>query len=147
MADPSPVLAGEAQEAGQLGQGVGQAGDRRGVAVAPAAGERLGTLACLVDRRLAGLGGDVVEDLPERGLDLGLGVGGVRPVPRRPPAGPALRVVEKLLNGPAAMTSRHDPDVVPTVPVNDQPQALMQHPGTRPLRKGLASMPQRHLDC
>jgi hypothetical protein len=30
----------------------------------------------LIDRQLARVGGDVVEDLPERDLDLGLGVGG-----------------------------------------------------------------------
>jgi len=39
-------------------------------------GEGVRPLAGLGDRCLAGLGGDVVEDLPERGLDLGLGVGG-----------------------------------------------------------------------
>jgi hypothetical protein len=44
--------------------------------VAPAAGERLGAAARLLDRRLARVGGDVVEDLPERLLDLVLGVGG-----------------------------------------------------------------------
>jgi hypothetical protein len=68
------VLAGEPQERGQLGQGVGQAGDRRGVAVAVAPSEGLGPLARLGDGLLAGVGGDLVEDLPERGLDLVLGV-------------------------------------------------------------------------
>jgi hypothetical protein len=38
--------------------------------------ERLGASARLLDRQLARVGGDVVEDLPERGLDLVLGVGG-----------------------------------------------------------------------
>jgi hypothetical protein len=70
------VLTRKAQEAGQLGQGVGQAGDRRGVALLVAVGEGVRPAAGLGDRSLAGLGGDVVEDLPERGLDLGLGVGG-----------------------------------------------------------------------
>jgi hypothetical protein len=69
------VLTRKAQEAGQLGQGVQQAGDRRGVALLVAVGEGVRPAAGLGDRSLAGLGGDVVEDLPERGLDLGLGVG------------------------------------------------------------------------
>ena len=73
VADPGPVLTGKAQERGELRQGVQQAGHRRGVVVAPAAGERLGAASRLVDRRLAGVGGDVVEDLPERLLDLVLG--------------------------------------------------------------------------
>lgn len=68
------MLAGEAQEAGQLGQGVGQARDRCGVAVAVAAGEGLGPAAGFGDGLLARVGGDVVEDLPEGGLDLVLGV-------------------------------------------------------------------------
>jgi hypothetical protein len=76
VADPGPVLTRKAQEAGQLGQDVQQAGDRRGVALLVAVGEGVRPAAGLGDRSLAGLGGDVVEDLPERGLDLGLGVGG-----------------------------------------------------------------------
>jgi hypothetical protein len=68
------MLAREAQEAGQLGQGVGQAAHRRGVALAVPVGEDVRALAGLGDCRLAGVGGDVVEDLPERGLDLGLGM-------------------------------------------------------------------------
>jgi hypothetical protein len=65
---------GEAQEAGELGQGVQQAGDRCRVARVVAVGEGVRPLAGLGHRGLAGFGVDVVEDLPERGLDLGLGV-------------------------------------------------------------------------
>jgi hypothetical protein len=68
------VLAREAQEAGQLGQGVQQAGDRCGVALVVAVGEGARPPAGLGDRSLAGFGVEVVEDLPERRLDLGLGV-------------------------------------------------------------------------
>jgi hypothetical protein len=68
------VLAGEAQETGEFRQGVQQAGDRCGVALAVVVGEGVRALAGLGDRCLVGLGGEVVEDLPERGLDLGLGV-------------------------------------------------------------------------
>src|SRR4029453_5891660 len=74
--DPMPVLAWEAQEHCQLGQGVGQAGDRGWVAPVVAVGEGVGASAGLGDCLVAGRGVDVVEDLPERGLDLGLGVVG-----------------------------------------------------------------------
>jgi hypothetical protein len=70
------VLTREAQERGQLGQASQQTGDRRRVALAVAVSERLGAAARLIDRQLARVGGDVVEDLPECGLDLVLGVGG-----------------------------------------------------------------------
>jgi hypothetical protein len=70
------VLTWEAQEHRQLGQGVQQAGDRGRVAVLVAVGEGVGASAGLSDRLVAGIGGDVVEDLPERRLDLGLGVVG-----------------------------------------------------------------------
>jgi hypothetical protein len=70
------VLTREAQERGELGQALQQTGDRRRVALAVAVSERLGAAARLIDRKLARVGGDVVEDLPERGLDLVLGVGG-----------------------------------------------------------------------
>jgi hypothetical protein len=43
------VLAGEPQEAGELGQGVGQAGDRGGVAVVVAVSEGVRPLAGLGD--------------------------------------------------------------------------------------------------
>ena len=76
VADPVPVLAWEAQEHRQLGQGVGQADDRGRVALAVAVGKGVGASAGLGDRLVAGRGVDVVEDLPERRLDLGLGVGG-----------------------------------------------------------------------
>src|SRR5512132_1430170 len=69
VADPGPVLTRKAQQAGQLSQGVGQAGDRRGVASLVAVGGGVRPAAGLGDRSLAGLGGDVVQDLPERGLD------------------------------------------------------------------------------
>jgi hypothetical protein len=69
------VLTREAQERGELGQAIQQTGDRRRVALAVAVSERLGAAARLIDRKLARVGGDV-EDLPERGLDLVLGVGG-----------------------------------------------------------------------
>jgi hypothetical protein len=62
------VLAREAQEAGQLRQGVQQARDRGGVAGAPAGGERLGAAVGFGQRRRTGLGLDVVEDLSVVGL-------------------------------------------------------------------------------
>ena len=74
--DPMPVLAWEPQEHRQLGQGVQQAADRGWVALAIAVGERVGASAGLADRLVAGWGVDVVKDLPERLLDLGLGVSG-----------------------------------------------------------------------
>jgi hypothetical protein len=76
VADPGPVLTREAQERGELGQAIQQTGDRCWVALAVAVSERFGAAARLIDRKLARVGGDVVEDLPERGLDLVLGVGG-----------------------------------------------------------------------
>jgi hypothetical protein len=69
-----PVLAWEAQEHRQLGQGVQQAGDRGRVAVLVAVGEGAGASAGLGDCLVAGWGVDAVEDLPERRLDLGVGV-------------------------------------------------------------------------
>jgi hypothetical protein len=68
------MLAWEAQEHRQLGQGVQQAGDRGRIALAVAVGEGVGASAGLSDRLVAGRDVDVVEDLPERRLDLGLGV-------------------------------------------------------------------------
>jgi hypothetical protein len=76
MPDPMPVLAWEPQEAGQLGQGVRQAADCGRVAVLVAVGEGVSASAGLGDRLVAGWGVDVVEDPPERRLDLGLGVAG-----------------------------------------------------------------------
>ncbi len=76
MANPWPVLTREAQEGRQLGQGVGQARHRRGVALAVAVGEGVRALAGLRDRRLAGVGVEVVEDRPEGRLDLGLSMAG-----------------------------------------------------------------------
>jgi hypothetical protein len=78
------VLAWEAQVGGELGQGVEHAGDRARVAGAPAGGERLGAAAGLDQGGLAWGLLDVVEDLPEGGLervlvgcaDLGEGVAG-----------------------------------------------------------------------
>jgi hypothetical protein len=65
------MLARKPQEAGQLGQGVGQARHCRGIAPLVAVDEGVRALAGLSDCRLAGFGVQVVEDLPERGLDLG----------------------------------------------------------------------------
>jgi hypothetical protein len=70
------VLTRQAQERGELGQAIQQTGDRRRVALAVAVSERLSAAARLIDRQLARVGGDVVEDLPARGLDLVLGVVG-----------------------------------------------------------------------
>jgi hypothetical protein len=70
------VLTRKPQEGGELGQGGQQALHRGGVAAVVAVGEGVGPLAGLGHRGLAGLGVEVVEDLPEGRLDLGLGVGG-----------------------------------------------------------------------
>jgi hypothetical protein len=74
--NPVPVLGWKPQEAGQLGQGVGQAADRSWVAMLVAVGEGVGASTGLGDRLVASWGVDTVEDLPEGRLDLGLGVGG-----------------------------------------------------------------------
>jgi hypothetical protein len=84
VADALPVLAREAQMGGQLVQemggqlvqGGGEAGDRGRVVALVAGGKRLGAPLGLVDGGLPWWCGDVVEDLPVRGLDLGLGRGG-----------------------------------------------------------------------
>src|SRR4029453_7661747 len=66
----------EPEIAGELGQGVEQAGHRRRVDALVAVGEGLRPALGLSDRLLAGWLLDVVEDLPVGGLDLILGVGG-----------------------------------------------------------------------
>ena len=71
--DAFPVLAREAQVHGERGQVVFQAGDRRGVEPAVAGGELAGAAGRLSDGTLAGSLLDVIEDRPERRLDLGLG--------------------------------------------------------------------------
>jgi hypothetical protein len=76
VADAAPVLAWEAQVHCQFGQSGGQARKRRRVQGLIAVGERLRAAGRLVDGGLPGWLVDVVEDLPERGLDLGLGTDG-----------------------------------------------------------------------
>jgi hypothetical protein len=62
------MLLGEAQEGRELGQGVQQAGHRCRVASLVVVGEGVRPLTGLGDRLVAGLGIDVVEDLPEGSL-------------------------------------------------------------------------------
>jgi hypothetical protein len=108
------------QERGELGQAIQQTGDRRRVALAVAVSERFGAAARLIDRQLARVGGDVVEDLPERGLDLVLGVGG-DPGEEIPGAASSTAVPDGLLtrkgsrSNPVAPTSHNvsiDPPLV-----------------------------------
>jgi hypothetical protein len=68
------VLSGEPQMHRELGEGGGQAGHRGWIGPLVAGGERYSAVGGLLDRGLAGGQLDVVEDLPVRGLDLGLGV-------------------------------------------------------------------------
>jgi hypothetical protein len=70
------VLGRETQVAGELGQGLDQAGHRRRVGALVAVGERLRPALALGDHLLAGWLLDVVEDRPVGGLDLILGMGG-----------------------------------------------------------------------
>ncbi len=56
------MIAGEPQVDGQVRQVVDDADDRALVTGAPGGGERFGPAAGLVDGRLPGAGGDVVEE-------------------------------------------------------------------------------------
>jgi hypothetical protein len=67
------VLGWEAQVHGERGEVVLQAGDHLGVGLAVAGGELAGAAGRLGDGPFAGSLLDVVEDRPERRLDLGLG--------------------------------------------------------------------------
>ena len=59
---------------GEVAQGGGQAGHCGWIGALVAGGERYSAAGGLLDRGLAGEQLDGVEDLPVRGLDLGLGV-------------------------------------------------------------------------
>ena len=74
VTDPLPVLAGETQMHGEGGEVVAQAGHRLGIQLAVTVGELPGPAGGLGHRPLPGRLVDVVEDRPERRLDLGLGL-------------------------------------------------------------------------
>src|SRR6266545_3422120 len=76
VADAPLVLGGEAQVGDQVAEVVLQARHGAGIQLAPLGGKAPGPPGGLGHGRLAGLGVDAIEDLPELRLEGGLGVGG-----------------------------------------------------------------------